>query len=43
MKLLLRKLRRTILKNWVQFFSVLLMVFLSILFYTGLEGTWNGM
>ncbi|MFT8393977.1 MAG: FtsX-like permease family protein [Liquorilactobacillus ghanensis] len=43
MKFLIRKLMRTIVKNWVQFFSVLLMVFLSVLFYTGLEGTWHGM
>lgn len=43
MKFLLRKLIRTVLKNWQQFFSVLLMAFLSVLFYTGLEGTWNGM
>ena len=43
MRFLLKKLIRTVLKNWTQFFSVFLMAFLSVLFYTGLEGTWNGM
>ncbi|POH06502.1 ABC transporter permease [Fructilactobacillus lindneri] len=43
MRFLLKKLVRTVFKNWTQFFSVFLMAFLSVLFYTGLEGTWNGM
>ncbi|USS85592.1 ABC transporter permease [Fructilactobacillus myrtifloralis] len=43
MSFLVKKLFRTVRKNWTQFFSVFLMAFLSVLFYTGLEGTWNGM
>lgn len=43
MRFLTKKLIRTVFKNWTQFFSVFLMAFLSILFYAGLEGTWNGM
>ena len=43
MKYLNIKLRRDLLKNWMQFFSVFLMAFLSVLIYTGLEGSWHGM
>ncbi|MDD9149924.1 FtsX-like permease family protein [Sporolactobacillus sp. CQH2019] len=43
MKFLSRKLRRDILSQWTQFFSVFLMAFLSVLIYTGLEGVWHGM
>ncbi|CAK8053925.1 ABC transporter permease [Eupransor demetentiae] len=43
MKYLLKKLVRTVTKNWTQFFSVFLMAMLSVLFYTALEGVWNGL
>ncbi|MEG1487377.1 ABC transporter permease [Lactococcus sp.] len=43
MKILINKLLRTIIKNWVSFFSAFLMIFLSVLFYVGLQGTWQGM
>ncbi|MEI5993898.1 ABC transporter permease [Candidatus Enterococcus mansonii] len=37
------KLRRDILKNWTQFFSVFLMSFLSVLVFVGLQGAWGGL
>lgn len=43
MLFLTRKLRRDIVRNWTQFFSVFLMAFLSVLIYVGLEGAWHGM
>jgi putative ABC transport system permease protein len=43
MKFLNKKLRRDILKNWSQFFSVFLMALLSVLIYVGLEGAYHGM
>ena len=43
MRFLNRKLKRDILRNWTQFFSVFLMAFLSVLVYVGLEGAWHGM
>lgn len=43
MRILFKKLFRTIIKNWIGFFSAFLMVFLSLLFYIGLQGTWYGM
>lgn len=43
MKYLNRKLRRDVLKNWTQFFSVFLMAFLSVLIFVGLQGSWHGL
>jgi putative ABC transport system permease protein len=37
------KLRRDLRRHWRQFVAVLLMAFLSVLVYTGLEGAWNGL
>ncbi len=43
MKFLNLKLRRDILKNWTQFFSVFLMAFLSVLVFVGMQGAWRGL
>jgi len=43
MNFLNHKLRRDVLQNWTQFFSVFLMALLSVLVYVGLEGVWYGM
>jgi len=43
MNFLNRKLKRDILRNWTQFFSVFLMALLSIIAYIGLEGVWYGL
>jgi len=37
------KLRRDLLRNWTQFFSVFLMAALSVLAFVGLEGAWRGL
>lgn len=43
MKYLNIKLRRDLLKNWTQFFSVFLMALLSVLIFVGLQGAWQGL
>lgn len=43
MKYLNKKLRRDILHNLTQFFSVFLMAFLSVLIFSGLQGAWHGL
>lgn len=43
MNYLLIKLKRDLLSNWRQFFSVFLMAFLSILLFVGLQGSWHGL
>jgi len=43
MHFLNRKLKRDILRNWTQFFSVFLMALSSIVAYIGLEGVWYGL
>lgn len=43
MKFLNIKLRRDLLRDWRQFFSVFLMAFLSVLIFVGLQGSWRGL
>lgn len=43
MKYLNIKLRRDLMKNWTQFFSVFLMALLSVLIFVGLQGAWQGL
>lgn len=43
MKYLNIKLIRDVKNNWTQFFSVLLMAFLSVLLFVGLQGAWKGL
>lgn len=43
MKYLNKKLRRDIINNWTQFFSVFLMACLSVLVFVGLQGAWHGL
>lgn len=43
MRYLFVKMRRDILKMWVQFFSVFMMSLLAITIYSGMEGVWYGL
>lgn len=40
---LMKKMRRDLIKMWSQFLSVLIMAFLGVGIYSGMEGVWNGM
>ena len=43
MKYMFVKLRRDIVKMWVQFFAVFMMSVLAITIYSGMEGVWYGL